>query len=269
MPQKTKKILIVDDDAFARKLLKGILKDQHFDIFEASNGSQAVKMTRDIIPDLIVMDVIMPEKDDNVITSKMTDHAFSSLPDYLVMDISIPGGNGIEAAKTIKTDFPQIPIVGMSGADSAAKTTLGAQDYLEILKMVGAEQTILKPVGKDVFLDVVKSVLGKESLNFKAEIIENTEEVYQKPQEPAVPLPPSSKTIPADMKRLLTREQIASIVKMEEFGWKLLFIRRSDFAKIIVLMESPSGEHTGLIEADGNLNTSHDVRLRNSENSRH
>ncbi len=57
------KVLIVDDTAFMRKLLKNILFGAGFDIAggEAENGKQAVEMYRTLRPDVVTMDVVMPE----------------------------------------------------------------------------------------------------------------------------------------------------------------------------------------------------------------
>lgn len=59
------KILVVDDSKFIRKILLGIIKN-NFDfnqIFEAENGIEAVKITRDQKPDIITLDLTMPVMD--------------------------------------------------------------------------------------------------------------------------------------------------------------------------------------------------------------
>ncbi len=57
------KILIVDDNAVNRKLLIMILEKKGYLLFEAQDGEEAVSMARDIMPDLILLDVMMPLKD--------------------------------------------------------------------------------------------------------------------------------------------------------------------------------------------------------------
>ncbi|WP_243373265.1 response regulator [Geotalea sp. SG265] len=55
------KILIVDDQKYARKMLRDILAPQHFMVEEAGNGREAIAKTRDFKPDLILMDLMMPD----------------------------------------------------------------------------------------------------------------------------------------------------------------------------------------------------------------
>ncbi len=62
MPEK-KLILIVDDDADFRDLLNVKLTDGGFTVVEAENGTEGVKKTKEILPDLILMDVKMPTMD--------------------------------------------------------------------------------------------------------------------------------------------------------------------------------------------------------------
>ena len=55
-----KKILIVDDHADIRKLIRMTLEFEDYDIHEAANGESAVSMAEAIHPDLVLMDVMMP-----------------------------------------------------------------------------------------------------------------------------------------------------------------------------------------------------------------
>jgi len=54
-----KKILIVDDSLFMRKILKDILPEK-YDIFEAESGSKALEQFNEEKPDLVLLDIIMP-----------------------------------------------------------------------------------------------------------------------------------------------------------------------------------------------------------------
>lgn len=59
-----KKIMLVDDSNFARNMLKDILTKQGFDVVgEARNGREAVELYDQIKPDLVTMDIAMPELD--------------------------------------------------------------------------------------------------------------------------------------------------------------------------------------------------------------
>jgi len=59
-----KKVLIVDDATFMRMMIKDILKENGYEIAgEAANGVQAVDMYKSLNPDLVTMDITMPEMD--------------------------------------------------------------------------------------------------------------------------------------------------------------------------------------------------------------
>lgn len=58
------KILIVDDAAFMRMMIKDILSKNGFEVVgEAADGNQAVEKFKELNPDLVTMDITMPEKD--------------------------------------------------------------------------------------------------------------------------------------------------------------------------------------------------------------
>ncbi|TAM36749.1 response regulator [bacterium] len=57
------KILIVDDDAKELELYQDILLSQGFDVLTAGNGEDGLKLAIDNLPDLILLDVMMPKKD--------------------------------------------------------------------------------------------------------------------------------------------------------------------------------------------------------------
>lgn len=58
------KVLIVDDAAFMRMMIKDILVKNGFDVVgEAENGAQAVEKFKETSPDLVTMDITMPEMD--------------------------------------------------------------------------------------------------------------------------------------------------------------------------------------------------------------
>jgi two-component system alkaline phosphatase synthesis response regulator PhoP len=57
-----KKILVADDELYIRLLVKDILEPE-FTVLEASNGEEAVNITRNEQPDLVLMDILMPKLD--------------------------------------------------------------------------------------------------------------------------------------------------------------------------------------------------------------
>ena len=62
------KILVVDDVEINRELIRGVLKNPEFEIFEAQNGNEAIDLAREHHPDLILMDIRMPQMDGNEAT---------------------------------------------------------------------------------------------------------------------------------------------------------------------------------------------------------
>lgn len=64
-PNKMKKILIVDDNAVVRRLIRVAL-GKTFKIFEAEDGASGLQIARDLYPDLIVLDIMMPGKMDGL-----------------------------------------------------------------------------------------------------------------------------------------------------------------------------------------------------------
>ncbi len=56
------KILVVDDQQFVRQTLRALLRQQsHWKVYEAENGKAALDRAREIKPDVVVMDIVMPE----------------------------------------------------------------------------------------------------------------------------------------------------------------------------------------------------------------
>ncbi|MBP2142911.1 two-component system chemotaxis response regulator CheY [Methanococcus voltae] len=100
------KTLVVDDSAFMRNILKRILSttNKYVVVGEAENGNDAVKKAEELSPDLISMDIVMPEKD------------------------------GIQATKEIKEKFPGIKVVMCTSVDQEQKmieaVNAGADGYI-------------------------------------------------------------------------------------------------------------------------------------------
>ena len=56
------KILVVDDQQFVRRSLRSLLRQQpHWKVYEAENGKVALDRAREIKPDVVIMDIVMPE----------------------------------------------------------------------------------------------------------------------------------------------------------------------------------------------------------------
>ena len=109
------KILIVDDSAFMRTILKDLIPSSKWagaTILEAENGDEAITVSQAEKPDLILLDVVMPGKD------------------------------GIEVLKEIGGGMPSVVIVSSMGQENIIDQakTLGAKDY--IVKPFDARQVV-------------------------------------------------------------------------------------------------------------------------------
>lgn len=63
MKQQAQKILVVDDEPDIREFLSYNLKKEGYEVFEAQNGLEAIKQVKEIHPDLVLLDVMMPKLD--------------------------------------------------------------------------------------------------------------------------------------------------------------------------------------------------------------
>ena len=118
-----KNILIVDDAAFMRMMIKDILTKNGYTVAgEAENGAKAVEKYNEIKPDLVLMDITMPEKD------------------------------GIQALKEIRGTDPSAKIIMCSAMGQQAMVIEAIQS--------GAKDFIVKPFQADRVLEAVKKVIG-------------------------------------------------------------------------------------------------------------
>jgi len=118
-----KRVLIVDDAAFMRMMLKNILAQNGYEIVgEASNGLEAVTLYKELKPDLVTMDIIMPEM------------------------------GGITAVKEIRGFDSEAKIIMCSAMGQQAMVIESIQ--------AGAKDFIVKPFQPDRVLEAVKKVAG-------------------------------------------------------------------------------------------------------------
>ena len=110
-----KTILIVDDEETIRQSLGGILIDEGYEVLMAESGEQAIKIVEDEFPSLVFL------------------------------DIWLPGMDGLETLQAIKSEYPSVCVVMMSGhgtIETAVRATkLGAFDFIE--KPLSLEKVIL------------------------------------------------------------------------------------------------------------------------------
>lgn len=118
-----KRILIVDDAAFMRMMVKDILVKNGFEVVgEAENGEIAVSEYKNLTPDLVIMDITMPEMD------------------------------GVAAVKLIKQIDQEAKVIMCSA--------MGQQAMVIDAIQCGAKDFIVKPFQPDRVLDAVNKILG-------------------------------------------------------------------------------------------------------------
>lgn len=118
------RILIIDDEPQIRSMLTLMLEREGYEVVEASDGVAGIKLYRQNPADLIITDLIMPNKD------------------------------GIGMIIDLKKEFPDVKIIAMSGGG------LNKPDgYLKGAKKLGAACTLTKPIDREEMLRAVKETL--------------------------------------------------------------------------------------------------------------
>jgi len=115
------KVLIADDELRLRKVVSLHLKKSGFDVIEANNGKQALELAKENLPDIIVLDVMMPE---------MT---------------------GLEACAAIKAEeaFSNVPVILL--------TAMAESEDIKKGEEAGADTYLTKPFSPKELIDVIKS----------------------------------------------------------------------------------------------------------------
>ena len=83
-----KTILIIEDDKFLRELIVRKLKDEKYQIVEASDGEEGLEKAKKEIPDLVLLDLILPGIDGFEVLSRIKEeHALSSVPVIILSNL--------------------------------------------------------------------------------------------------------------------------------------------------------------------------------------
>ena len=108
-----------------RSWLKEVFAATEFELLEAANGKEGIGLLAHVPFDLIITDIIMPEKE------------------------------GIELIIEVRQKHSDMPIIAVSGGSHR-----GVDDYLQMAKKLGANMTLTKPFSADEILLSTKSLLG-------------------------------------------------------------------------------------------------------------
>jgi len=118
-----KKVLVADDATVIRVMLKNILAEAGYEVVgEAANGVEAVNKYKELHPDLVTMDITMPEMD------------------------------GINALRSIRTNDPDARVVMCSA--------MGQKNLVLEAIQAGARNFIVKPFEREKVLEVIAKVLA-------------------------------------------------------------------------------------------------------------
>jgi DNA-binding NtrC family response regulator len=122
------RILIIDDDDKLRTTLRSLLENAGYTVDEAEDGAQGLARFRENSADLVITDIVMPERE------------------------------GLGTIMELKREAPKLKIIAMSGGGKFTPN-----GYLRMAEKLGAVQTIAKPFTKDLVLSAVKEVLQGET----------------------------------------------------------------------------------------------------------
>ncbi len=147
-----KQILVVDDEERIRQSLNGVLKDEGYEVLEAKDGVQALKQVENDAPDLVLLDIWMP------------------------------GMDGIETLERVKAQIPNLPVIMISGhanIELAVKATkLGAYDFIE--KPLSLEKVLLTVNHALVFSKLEQENRAlRQAIQKKYEIVGNSTGIQQ------------------------------------------------------------------------------------------
>jgi CheY-like chemotaxis protein len=119
------RILVIDDEAPVRDVLVKFLKLWGHEVRAASDGRKGLVEGEQFLPDLLITDIVMPEKD------------------------------GLETIMEFRNRLPNVRIIAMSGGGR-----VNAVDYLKISGKIGATATLAKPFSRDELEAAIAKALG-------------------------------------------------------------------------------------------------------------
>jgi DNA-binding response OmpR family regulator len=117
------RILIFDDDRDLRDVVRTILEEAGHQVQDASNGYTGVQMYREDPTDIVITDIRMPEK------------------------------TGNQAILELRSEFPEVKIIAISGGGSVSVET-----YMRVARKLGADRAIAKPFAPDELLSAVRAL---------------------------------------------------------------------------------------------------------------
>jgi CheY-like chemotaxis protein len=124
-----RRILVIDDDDLVRATIRQMLETKGFDVVMASDGQRALRVLDDERIDVILVDIFMP------------------------------GMDGLETIRAFRQRTPEIAIVAMSGT-KFYEGTASAPDFLLMATKLGANASLRKPFRSRELIDAIETCLG-------------------------------------------------------------------------------------------------------------
>jgi CheY-like chemotaxis protein len=121
------RILLVDDDELFRPMLHAMLERSGFAVDAVKSGNEALARYRESPSDLVITDLIMPDKE------------------------------GLETIRELRQEAPAVKIIAMSGGGRTSTNT-----YLQLAGRLGAAKVLSKPFSHQELLDAITTVLAGE-----------------------------------------------------------------------------------------------------------
>jgi len=119
------RILVIDDEPNILMMLKRMLEKAGYDVDIAVNGEEGLALFKKFPADLIITDIVMPEKE------------------------------GLETIRELKKEYPNVKIIAISGGGR-----IDSREYLESARLFGAEKIFKKPFRQKEMVAAVKELLS-------------------------------------------------------------------------------------------------------------
>ncbi|AYA78326.1 MULTISPECIES: response regulator YycF [Robertmurraya] len=133
-----KRILVVDDEKPIADILQFNLKKEGYDVYCAYDGNEALKMVEEIMPDLILLDIMLPQRD------------------------------GMEVCREVRKKY-EMPIIMLTAKDSEIDKVLGLE--------LGADDYVTKPFSTRELIARVKANLRRHQTNLSQQEEDETNEI--------------------------------------------------------------------------------------------
>ena len=142
-----RRILIIDDDHHILLMIKKMLERAGFEVDLASNGNEGLELFKRLPVDLVITDIIMPEKE------------------------------GLETIREMKRLRSDLKIIAMSGGGKVS-----SDNYLNTAKIFGASKILTKPFSQKQMVSAVQDLIGDSSDGMPYNEKEQSEDGLEKEQ---------------------------------------------------------------------------------------